>query len=264
MTTARDVINQSLKAVGTLGVGQTALAEDVNDAFRMLQQMLAQWQKRRWLVPALRDIYGIGNNLERNTIGAGGYYNITRPDKIQSAYVRLNSTASENNYPDFSGDFNEDFNTTGQPNTTTSQTVDFPLAQLFAYEDYSRIALKGLNSFPQYFFYDAAFPMGNLFVWPIPSPSYEVHLIVKTDLPVYTNLNDDIDLPPEFEEAIWTNLTVRLAAAYNKDVSRVVVALAKSSLNTIRNANTQIPRLVMPPALVNVGNYYNFFSDQYS
>ena len=43
-------------------------------------------------------------------------------------------------------------------------------------------SLKNLNSWPQFFFYDNAFPYGNVFIWPIPSPQYEVHLILKSPI----------------------------------------------------------------------------------
>jgi hypothetical protein len=38
--------------------------------------------------------------------------------------------------------------------------------------------------------------------------------------------------------------------------------LAKDSLNVIRGANTQIPRLRMPNALRQPGSRYNIFNDQ--
>jgi hypothetical protein len=260
MTTALSLITQALKSVGVLGVGQTALAEDVNDGLTSLKQMLAQWQVRRWLVPSLQDIYALGNNQVSNKIGVGQYYSVPRPDKIQAAYLRLNSTATENNFPDFSADYSDDFSTTGQPSTTTAQTVDYPLQQVFAYEDYSRIALKGMNSFARVFFYDAQYPYGNVFIWPIPSPSYEVHLIIKSDIPDVTNLTSEIILPPEYEEAIWTNLAIRMCTTYQISASKELVALAKVALNTIKNANAQIPSLVMPNGLVTVGSY-NIYSD---
>ena len=262
MTTALELISQAQRATGVLGVGQTMLTEDTNDAFKMLKQMLAQWQKRRWLVPALRDIYNVGNNLVSNKIGNAEYYNVPRPDKIQSAYVRLNSTNLPSSFPDFNNYFNNDFNSqTALPESTvTAQTVDYPLQQVFAYEDYSRIALKGMNSFPRLFFYDAQYPSGNVFIWPIPSPRYEVHLIVKVQLQSITSLTDEFILPEEYEEAMWTNLAIRLCAAYQLSASRELVTLAKVALNTIKNANAQVPELVMPSGLVITGSY-NIYSD---
>lgn len=155
-TTARDVIELALKEAGVLGVGQTALSEDINDCFTLLQNMIAQWQKRRWLVPSLFTISMPGNNAISNTIGDGQYYNTPRPDKINAAYaVQLN---------------------------TGSTPVSFPMYPIFSYEDYSLIAIKQLNTLPTRYFYDGAFPFGNVFVYPIPSPMYQINLIIKSQL----------------------------------------------------------------------------------
>lgn len=158
MTTARDFIYLALKEAGVLGVGQDPLAEDINDAFTLLSRMLAQWQKKRWLVPNLIDVSAIGNNQKSNLIGPNQYYNTPRPDKIQAAYfIQLAGGNASNN-------------------------VSFQLAPVWSYEDYSNLALKELNSWPQYFFYDGAYPNGNVYIWPIPSNQYEIHLIVKGSL----------------------------------------------------------------------------------
>ena len=155
MTTARDVITLAMKEAGVLGVGQSLLAEDINDGFKLLNNMLAQWQKRRWLVPNLMDISAIGNSQISNLIGPGQYYNSARPDKIQAAYFKQ---------------------ITGQAG---SNQVSYMLRQITSYENYAAVQLKNLTTWPTCFFYDAAFPYGNVFVWPIPDQTYEIHLIVK-------------------------------------------------------------------------------------
>src|SRR5580765_3294710 len=132
-------------------------AEDTNDAFIRLKNMVSQWQKRRWLVPSLYDIAMPGNNEKSNTIGPGQYWNTNRPDKIMAAYfIQLNSGVSS--------------------------PVSLPLYPIFSYEDYARIALKELNSWPTRYFYDNQYPYGNVFIYAIPNPSYEIHLILKSAL----------------------------------------------------------------------------------
>lgn len=153
MTTARDFVNLAAKEAGLLGVGQTLLSEDINDCFTLLRRMFSQWQKRRWLVPNLIDISAVGNGLISNKIGPGQYWNHPRPDKIQSAYiVQLN---------------------TGQ------NPISMPCRLIFSYEDYAQIAVKNLPSLPYVVWYDAAYPYGNVFFWPIPNSQYECHLVVK-------------------------------------------------------------------------------------
>ena len=53
-------------------------------------------------------------------------------------------------------------------------------------------------------------------------------------------------LPDEYAEAIHYNLAIRLCSAYKIEPQRSTIALAKSSRQTIRNANTQVPELIMP------------------
>lgn len=154
MSTARDFVNLAMKETGVLGVGQTLLAEDIADGFTYLKRMMALWQKKRWLVPNLIDISVRGNSLKSNKIGPGQYWNAARPDKIQSAYMILLQSG-------------------------VSTPVSIPCKLIFSYEDYALIALKDLPSFPYRVFYDAAYPYGNVYFWPVPDQTYELHLIVK-------------------------------------------------------------------------------------
>lgn len=159
--TARDIITLALKEAGILGVGQTALPEDINDGFTLMNRMFAQWQQRRWIVPSLYDIATIGNGAKSNPIGPGQYWNAQRPSKVQAAYfIQVGNGISSNS-----------------PNA-----VSFPLIPIFSYENYANLSLKQLAAWPQYFFYDNQFPNGNVFIWPIPDATYEVHLILKSPI----------------------------------------------------------------------------------
>lgn len=290
--------------------------------------MVAQWQRKRWLVPSLIDISTVGNGLISNPIGDGKFWNVPRPDKIQGGYViQLN---------------------------TGSTPVSLPLYPIFSYEDYIQVTVKNLNTLPDHFFYDGRFPVGNVFIWPIPSPTWEVHLLVKSQLGLSTtisnveiespgvllndgvynnvplapqtpinptaqfqsfgtgananitvaghiatviaiqnggndfNVNDLItcsvanigggtvaptflvtgtsdsldstmNFTPESEEAIRTNLALRICSAYQIEAQESTKMLAKQSLNTLRQANIQIPTLGMPPTL-RQGKSFNIYN----
>lgn len=171
MATARDFVTLAMREAGVVGLGQTPMAEDINSCFTLLTRMLSAWQKKRWLVPNLIDVYAPGNSLVSNLIGPGQYYNSLRPDKIQSAYFKQIGGGSGG----FDSGFDSGFDTTVGP----LSNVSYPLSPIWSYEDYARIGLKRLNSWPSYFFYDGAFPYGNVFIWPVPSDQYEIHLLVK-------------------------------------------------------------------------------------
>jgi hypothetical protein len=323
VTTARDFVSLALKEAGVTGVGQTPLAEDINDCFTLLTRMLAMWQKKRWIVPYLTDISAIANGSISNRIGPGQYYNWYRPDKIQAAYFKqINAVQGSN-------------------------SVSYPLRPIWSREDYSAISLKELNSWPVYYFYDNNFPYGNVFIWPVPSSNYEIHLIVKGNIgfdvellsgsittagTLYTNgsylavplvsttgfgsgataditvaggvvttvtlqsggtgykigdilsvsaasiggtgsdfvytvtnttstLDAVFNMPEEYEEPIYYNLVVRIAAMYQKPLNPVHGKLAVMGMNVIRNSNTQISRLEMPSSLRrNAGNNFYIFN----
>ncbi len=233
--TPNDIILQALKESGVLGVGQVASAEDVNDCFFRLNLMLGQWSKKRWLVYHLVDVAKVGTGAVSYTVGPTGDFNIPRADKVESAFVRL----------------------LNNPNPT-----DYPLWVTNAREDYNRVCLKSMSSFPDMVFYDADYPMGHLYVWPLPNASYEIHITVKETLTQFTALNQVINLPPEYMGAIFYNLAARLRSAWQLPPDPSIVAFAKDALGTLRQANTQVPEMTLPRDLVRHGRAYNIYSDQ--
>jgi len=238
MTTARALITLAMKDAGVLGVGQTPLAEDMNDALTNLNAMMAQWARRRWLVYSLQDVAFQATGAISYSLGAAGDIDIPRVDSIASAYFRQ---------------------TVGAP----GNMVDYPLTILNAREDYNNIALKGMSSFPSVLFYDSGWPLGQLFIWPVPSEIYEIHISVKTPLQNFATLNDEVSLPPEYEEALRLNLAVRLRVSYRLPFDPQLNGLAKIATNTVKNSNTQIPLMQFPSDLPrNVGGRYNIFSDR--
>jgi hypothetical protein len=237
-TTPGDIIALALKMANVLGVGQTASAEDANDAFNLLNMMMAQWQRRRYIVYQLVTTSKVATGALSYTVGPGGDFNIPRPAKLESAFFRMQS---------------------GSP-----LPVDYNLTILRAKEDYNRIGIKTLNAFPEYAFYDSGNPLGNLYIWPVPNNQYEIFITVFQQLQQFNTLNDVITLPPEYKAAIMWNLALELYPMYGLPVNEVVAKKAEASLRIVHDTNAQIPRLNMPPALQNRGgNNYNVYGDAY-
>lgn len=238
LVTPNDIVTFALKAVGVLGVGQSALAEDYQDSFAALNAMLGLWNRNRWLIWHLVDVSVLSTGAQSYTIGPGCDFNIARPDRLEAAFFRQIVSS--------------------QPNQ-----IDYPLQILQAREDYNLIALKTLVSWPTYIFYDAAFPVGRVYPWPVPQAAvYSIHLSLTETLTQFTSYVQTINLPPEYFETLWTNLAVRLAAIYpGSAVSQPIVDLAKGSIEVLRMANAQIPNLRMPAGLSRPA-LYNIFSDQ--
>ena len=234
MTTPVEIINLALKQAGVLGVGQTATAEDVTDAFKLLNMMLSNWSVKRNVVFRIADTALATTGAQTYSVGPGGDFNIPRPAKLIGAYCRQ-------------------LNNPGMP-------VDYPLDLLFSQTDYGRVSVKSQVSMPSLVFYDPTMPLGTLHVWSVPPTGYELHIQTLQPLNAFESPYDDIELPPEYEEALMYNLSGRLCMFYQIPLPQGLPQLAQASLNTLRMANIQVGKLYMPGALVG-GGRYNFYSD---
>jgi hypothetical protein len=236
-TTPRDIINLALKTANVVGVGQSSLPEDINDCFNMLNMMIAQWQRRRYMVYNLKTVSITATGATSYTIGLGQQFNTERPAKIEAAFIRMQGGS---NLP-----------------------VDYPLQVLRAKEDYDRISIKTLNAFPQYVFYDSTFPVGNVFVWPVPNNQYQIFLTVMTQLQAFQNLSEVIVMPNEYLDAMHWNLADRILTIYGLPENPKITRYAEVSMRAIMENNSQIPLLHMPVALRGKSGAYNIYGDFY-
>jgi len=241
VTTPADIIRLVLKDTGVIGVGQTASAEDTNDLFDTMNMMIGEWASKRWLLYHLMDLSIVSTGAISYTVGPGGDIDtgtMQRPDRLED------------------GNFFRQLITASSPNK-----IDYPLALLESREDYNRIGLKQLTTIPQYIYYDAAYPLGIVYPWPVIQASqYELHILVKAQLPQFANLADPINLPSQYYGALRYNLACRVRSMYQLSPDPTLISLATDSLSTIRNMNAQVPRLRMP-AGIGRGNKYNIYSD---
>lgn len=233
-----DLIRLALRDAGVNGVGQTPSDEENNDVFLHLNMMLAQWNKRRWLVYHLVDIFKTSTGATSYTIGTGADFDVTRPDRIEAAFSRYLGS-------------------------TVSNQADIPVTVLQSREDYNRISLKAFvaPSLPTYVFYDAAYPVGTLYWSPSPSSGYcELHVSVKETLTQFPDLVTDINLPNEYLEALLWSLAIRARVMFGLPPDPSIAGLAKAALETIRTANAQIPILQMPVAVLPVRSRFNIYT----
>lgn len=230
--TPRTLIIRCLRKASVNGVGQSPDPDDLSDALDDLNDMTAQWARRRWLVPSLIDVAFGPSGKVSYSIGPGITNDIItpRPDRIEAGFLRFN--------PD------------------GSNASDYPLDILDSREDYNRIVLKSQPGTPACVFYDSDYPVGNIYLWPNQGATgqSEVHLTFKSnDISVVWGLDDLINLPPEYNDALLYNLSARLRPSYGLPQDPTLVALAKTSLATIRRENLQIARLGLPSGFPGLG-----------
>lgn len=244
MTTGRDVVYDALRRSGITGRGITPSATDTQDGLADLNDMIGQWRAQRYMVWDLLTLSKINDNRTTPyTMGPAGDFNMTpRPSRIESAFLR--QLGSAGNLP-----------------------VDTPLEVIESQEEYNRIAVKGLSTFPQAVFLQTAMPLSQLFVYPWPSPAgtYEMFISTKDTIPVVALITDMALFPEPYVPAMKFNLARRLRQAYGKGLKPdpELIKLANDSLDVIQQMNLQLPEMVMPVGLLNKGPGYNILSDQF-
>ena len=261
--TPRDIINLAMKKCGALASGQTLRGEDYNDAFLELNLMMAEWTQKQNLVYVTETLSYVSNGSPAYTIGPNQAFAISqRPARVLAAYCRQ-LVQPEPNQAAFSSDFNSGFQVTIPTGTATgSPNPDYPIEILNSRVDYDQITTKGIYTLPSYLYYEPQWPNGLLYFWPIPlNALYELFITVLVPLNILTDQNQDVNFPPEYLNAILYNLASRMAVSYGLPTDPRLILLAKSALNTLRQANTRIARLKMPMNLVRPG-IYNPYSDQ--
>lgn len=237
-TTVNDFLTLALQDSGVLGEGQIAQAGDINNAFTRVNWIIAQWNRKRWLLYDLTDVSVTTTGAETYSIGPGQNFNTPRPDRLED------------------GNFLRQLN--------SGQQVDYPLQLLPSREDYNRIRLKTMGTWPSIIFYDSNWPTGTIYAWPVPQANlYSLHILVKNQLTAFTTLVQTINLPPEYEVALSYNLQIRLRVAYRMPADPAMIALAKDALNVLRGANIQVPSMKMPPSVIGAQRSYNVYSDGY-
>jgi len=235
----QDAISYAMRVAGILGVGQTALAQDTADAQTALQLMLQQWRQKRWLVFRLDfDIVPLVVGKQSYTVGPAATPNpdfVTdgnyRPANIQSCFLRQNVGSGPNSFP-----------------------IDFPIRILGSRQEYDRISLKFLQSWPATIYYDPTIPNATLYIWPIPVQTlFSLYIAwqLAIDFAGETGLTTDLEtlLPAETTEAIIYNLAQRLITNYKLPPDPNVADTAKATLNVLRQTNFAIPPLQIPQSL---------------
>lgn len=206
MATARDLIKRSLLLIGVVGQGEDVEASEANDALSALNDMLDSWSAdSRAVYEESRESFTL-TGASSYTIGSGGDFDTTRPIRIESAFVRSGET-------------------------------DYPL-RLVDKKQYARISQKSLSSsYPNYLYYDADYPLGNIVLWPKPISGYTLHLYSLKPLSNIADLDTAISLPPGFSRAIRYNLACEVSPEYGIEPPLKVQRIADESKEIIDAAN---------------------------
>jgi hypothetical protein len=224
ISTVGDLLTTVLKASGILGIGQSANPDDLTTGLDLLRALIAQWQKKRWLVYVEQTVeVAASTGAMSYSIGPGCDFDVQgRPDHIARAFIRI---------------------IPGMP----PNLVDIPVEVLDSREDYAMISVKALETMPATVYYESGYPTGQVYFWPVPPTGmYGLFLVVKVPLPNYISIDNPLNVPDEYIDALLWTMCVRMQMAYGLQARPDQVAAAAMAINTLRQANAQIPQLAVP------------------
>jgi hypothetical protein len=216
--TVQEFINSVLRLIQVLDSGEAPSTSESNDAFTALNEMIANWSAAG--VPVYRvsrDQFSL-TGLNTYTIGTGGAIATERPLKIRAANI---SAVAGGSLP-----------------------IDIIKVERWAaIRDKTRA-----GKFAQVLYYDGAYPLGNIWLWPTPATGGTLELYSVKQLTQFPSLSTTIDLPPGYEQALRFALASVLAPEYGSVLSPEVATNAAEAKQAIAILNADVLGPAVPPA----------------
>lgn len=229
-TVLTGAIIPAMQEIGALSQGEVPSASESADVLAAFNRLRDQWAAERLMIyTATRTTWNITASDPTYTVGTGGNVNIAWPDYIDAV-----------NFQD----------------TSISPTLEYTMRSLTD-DGWARLAVKDLTSpYPQSWYYDRAYPLGNLTLYPVPtSATLQGVIYVPTAIGAYAAESDTLALPPGYARAIVKALACDIAPMFERaDAVQLLSQQAEEALQAVKARNLPLTDLrVDPGALVQGG-----------
>lgn len=189
------------------------------EALFCLNSMIDGWKIEQLLIVLyLRTYQTVTNGQQSYSVGAGGDWNIERPEKIHAAGYILQ----------------------GQ----TPQEAEIPMQIILTYEQYAAFVAKNVGSaIPLCLYYQATLStpsgpgfFGTATLWPIPDTTSQIVLYTQSTLEEFLTIDDPIIVPAGYREMMMYNLAVRIHQRYpDRTMDPSVVMMAEDYKQRVKN-----------------------------
>lgn len=219
MATASSIILRGLQQLGDKVVGDTLTANEQTTYLAVLNAMLDSWRIEKLMVHRiLETTFTLVSGFDTYTIGAGGNFNMERPDRLEDTCFIMQDNGQ---YP---------VRVVDEATLTAQQT-------------------KGQRQMPRMVYLDPAFPLANIFFDFTPDKAYEFHLKSWSSLQQFATINDTMTLPSGYQRALESNFALEVAPGYIS-ASPELVKIAKESKARIVAQNTRTTYLTLDVGVV--------------
>lgn len=229
--TAQAIITHSLKLLGQFEPGTSPTLNETADGLIALNMLLDSMRNEGLLCVAKKiEAFPLVPGTSLYTIGTTGTFVTDRPVKIDAAYVTDLSYAHQ--------------------------------IEVINEREYAVISNKTISSnYPSVLFYSPAVPLGNIYLYPVPTIASTLSLVTWTPHLLFSSSSTAVFLAPGFQEFLASQLAVNIAPMYQREASPTVVNLARRAKAGIMKTNTRPTRAYVNLPTPNRGGGYNIFSD---
>lgn len=226
--TGRTLINGAARELNVLVAGEELAATDAEVFLDVLARIIDDWNAEREAIYATEFLqFMFTPNLNPHTIGPTGVWTVAqRPVTIEGATVILSTGPSGVNAPaiymhDQSAGIPAFFQNLSTPNLTTSYPTDG--------------------------YYDATWPNGSLYLYPVPATAYGCQIQVRAVLTPYT-IDTAFSMPPGYRSALTLTLAEQTAGIFGRPMPETLMGRAAIARARIFGNNTGARQLVTQDA----------------
>lgn len=246
--TGRSIVNSAAKELGVLPSGQTLSATNAADFLEVLNRVVDDWNAQREAIYAtdfLTFTFDPGTNPHTIGPNAATWTTVQRPVAIEYASVVLSSGPTGINAPKIK---------------IHDQRAGIPSWNM------SLVTPNLTTSYPTDAYYDATWPNGSFYLWPVPSIAYDCQIQVRLVLPFYA-LNTVFSMPPGYRSALILTLAEQCVDIFARPMPQTLPSRALASRARIFGNNTGSGRLVtrdsgMPNSQSSMRSNYNFYTGE--
>lgn len=222
--TGRSIVDGAAREIGLLGQGFRLGSNESGILLDLFARIVDDWNAEREAIFATDFLtFTFTPSLSPHTIGPTGTWAVdNRPVSIEGATVVLSSGANQVNAPQI----RIHDNSTGIP--AWYQSLSTP---------------NLTTSYPTELYYDAVWPNGKLYFWPVPATAYQCQLQVRQVLATYA-LNTIFSMPPGYRSALTLTLAEQAVDLFARPMPQTLPARALASRARIFANNTGGGRIV--------------------
>lgn len=239
--TVRDLLTSSLRKLGVVQSGESIPDDDIMDAMECANDVLSSWVLERLMCfHIVNESFSLIPGQNVYTIGKCADLNITtRPVRIERAFLDI---------------------------LTSTPTLTLPI-EIINFEQYAEITVKGTpNSIPTKLYYEPTYtsgsPWGTIHLWGVPSVVSRLQLWYWSQISEFTDIDQIIDLPPQYRKALRYATAVEIASEYGVTPSPLVVQIAESSIAKIKRVNQVISVIGVDDAVLGTRRTFNYLTGE--